>query len=391
MNTYQRYRSISPTLAVLAGSLWLAITPTVTAGATPWEELDYGVQGHMEGRTYTTDPFSADIGPLASAREWAFHTSVGVPRGEATDVWFFADLSTGTLSALSASASAFCPADECGIPNWSTYSARSSTWARMKDTLTFTLPPGEYADGVTVALSGVVSGYVGSQGDTAAAAASNYWMQFRDLQGGGIATASVPCIFVTAGDAVAVFDPFVLSFDLLPDDTTLASATTRDTLAEFHLGQACGVSAIAASVHVKGIANAETVPGIRVESLSISDPRVSWHSASGVFLDQMFTDSDGDGLPDNADNCVAVDNPRQRDADGDGIGNACDADLNNDCFVNGLDLGALKTAYFSADAVADLNGDGAVNAVDLGIMRTWFFSDYTDDNPSGIANLCSLL
>lgn len=36
-------------------------------------------------------------------------------------------------------------------------------------------------------------------------------------------------------------------------------------------------------------------------------------------------DSDGDGVPDASDNCAAVTNPYQADADADSLGNACDS------------------------------------------------------------------
>jgi len=39
----------------------------------------------------------------------------------------------------------------------------------------------------------------------------------------------------------------------------------------------------------------------------------------------MMSDADGDGVPDDVDNCPVTANPGQADADGDGIGDACDS------------------------------------------------------------------
>lgn len=100
------------------------------------------------------------------------------------------------------------------------------------------------------------------------------------------------------------------------------------------------------------------------------------------FLYGPAPDTDGDGVPDVADNCTLVANPGQRDTNGDGFGNLCDADLNDDGVVNASDLGLLRVVFFTADPDADFNGDGAVNPSDLGIMRAGFFAP---PGPSGIA------
>ncbi len=106
-----------------------------------------------------------------------------------------------------------------------------------------------------------------------------------------------------------------------------------------------------------------------------------------VTVDQRADDRDGDGIDSNDDNCIEAFNPDQHDSNGDGIGNRCDADLNNDCIVNVVDLGIFRTRFFTADADADLNGNGVVNVVDLGILRTLFFRV---PGPSGELNLCNL-
>jgi len=85
------------------------------------------------------------------------------------------------------------------------------------------------------------------------------------------------------------------------------------------------------------------------------------------------TDTDGDGVPDSRDNCTLVPNPDQRDSDGDGYGDACDADVNNDGIVNSIDLALVRTAFGGRGPNrADLNGDGLINALDLALVRRLF-------------------
>jgi formylglycine-generating enzyme len=105
-----------------------------------------------------------------------------------------------------------------------------------------------------------------------------------------------------------------------------------------------------------------------------------------VRVGESVPDQDGDGVADATDNCLDAGNADQRDTDADGIGNACDPDLNQDCSVNFGDLGLLKSVFFGADPDADFNGDGVVNFLDLGIMQARFFGP---PGPSGVPNVCN--
>jgi hypothetical protein len=91
-------------------------------------------------------------------------------------------------------------------------------------------------------------------------------------------------------------------------------------------------------------------------------------------------DEDGDGVPDDSDNCTLVQNADQRDTDGDNYGNVCDADLDNNDMVDAVDLSIFKSRYRSSDPNADFDGDGIVSAPDLPIMRSLYMKP---PGPSG--------
>ncbi|MEL7449106.1 MAG: di-heme oxidoredictase family protein [Pseudomonadota bacterium] len=100
----------------------------------------------------------------------------------------------------------------------------------------------------------------------------------------------------------------------------------------------------------------------------------------------LAADTDGDGIDDAIDNCVAIANPSQTDSNGDAFGNACDADLDNNCVVNFGDLALLKSVFLTTDADADLTGDGAVNFADLARMKQLFLEV---PGPSGRFTNCN--
>ena len=102
-------------------------------------------------------------------------------------------------------------------------------------------------------------------------------------------------------------------------------------------------------------------------------------------------DADGDLVVDHLDNCTLVANPTQLDADGDGYGNACDADLNNSGTVTTADFGLLRSVLGQAAgssalaAASDLNGSGTVTTADFGLLRARLG---TVPGPSGLHPNC---
>lgn len=110
----------------------------------------------------------------------------------------------------------------------------------------------------------------------------------------------------------------------------------------------------------------------------------------GGFLEMVFVDSDQDGRIDIEDNCSVLPNgplagepgqTAQVDTDGDGYGNRCDPDLNNDGIVNFGDFSLFRGAWLSSNANADFNGDGVVNFGDFSIFIGFWLQP---PGPSGI-------
>lgn len=77
------------------------------------------------------------------------------------------------------------------------------------------------------------------------------------------------------------------------------------------------------------------------------DSRFLDGSLEGVFaqLYGVADDADGDGVPDQTDNCPGAANPAQDDADGDGLGDACDVRITG---LMDLDLVDCRTPGMAA-------------------------------------------
>jgi hypothetical protein len=136
-----------------------------------------------------------------------------------------------------------------------------------------------------------------------------------------------------------------------------------------------------------------------IEAFYRSVPYLSWMN---VWLgDPLMTsplrvnagdDADGDGVADARDNCLHLPNADQRDTDGDGFGNLCDADFDGDGRVTAgwgalppgttgdLDRIQRATAMGPYDPNLDLDGDHDVDVDDASIAT---LSLFLPPGPSG--------
>jgi len=118
---------------------------------------------------------------------------------------------------------------------------------------------------------------------------------------------------------------------------------------------------------------------------------------SGVSSDNVFVvpapapdgDDDFDFVANAADNCLRFDNgpndqSNQIDSDQDGIGNACDGDLNQDGYVSGFDFDIIVQYFGSASAPPsmDFTGDGLFTGTDFNRFVVMFSRPV---GPSGLA------
>ena len=95
--------------------------------------------------------------------------------------------------------------------------------------------------------------------------------------------------------------------------------------------------------------------------------------ATTAFAGPGLGDTDGDGWDDVFDNCMTSSNASQLDVDGDGCGNICDGDYDNDADVDGGDFLTFRGGFIAnASGVTDHDGDGDTDGTDFLTFRGQF-------------------
>jgi len=108
----------------------------------------------------------------------------------------------------------------------------------------------------------------------------------------------------------------------------------------------------------------------------------------------IATDTDGDGIEDDADNCSSLTNADQLDTDSDGSGNACDTDDDGDGVADGSDafpLDSAETLDTDSDgtgnnADTDDDGDSVLDTADAFPLIS--VTGETDTDADGAPNTC---
>lgn len=198
--------------------------------------------------------------------------------------------------------------------------------------------------------------------------------------GGNDASVSIPTIGISLSDGNSIRNQLPgVTIALSFDSSRLAGANAAGQVRLFAPGSVQPGSSFS---HWDTVASPNLLMEPSITDTLTAAVDVDLTAALYADIGWVLVDEDSDLIPDINDNCRIESNTDQRDTDGDGFGNLCDADLNNDGVINAGDLGLLRDRFFSTDPDADFNGDGVVNASDLAIMRGSFFGS---PGPSGVA------
>jgi len=231
------------------------------------------------------------------------------------------------------------------------------------------------------------------------------WQVRLYLNGSPTPTSSIDLTGTVGG-----YDVYVIASGTIQGDLTAALTFTGDDAVELRDGTAGVVDVIGQIGNDPGSAwgtspttteNATLRRKTAVSQGDVAggdafDPAVEWDGQAVTFsgLGQHGTDTDVDGVPDLLDNCPAIANPGQENADGDSQGNPCDPDDDNDSVDDAGDNCPLATNPGQENADGDTEGnscdpdddnDTVVDAMDNCPLDHNFGQENADGDPLGNA------
>ncbi|MCH2170184.1 hypothetical protein MK489_05340 [Myxococcota bacterium] len=173
---------------------------------------------------------------------------------------------------------------------------------------------------------------------------------------------------------ILVFLFLVLSFASSAADLTSPSYRLRG--GHINAGAVSGATSTAVSPQfgiLGGTLGQPTVKTWVVEGMHRGDPGF-WGGATSTQSNQ-----DADEVIDEFDNCTLIANADQRDTDGDGCGNVCDGDYDQNGVVGAGDFAQFRAAFQAISTgnpgfneAVDANGDGIVGTGDFAVFRGQF-------------------
>jgi hypothetical protein len=121
------------------------------------------------------------------------------------------------------------------------------------------------------------------------------------------------------------------------------------------------------------------------DSDDIPDPLDACPLEPGPLALGGCSDSDADAVPDSIDNCPTHPNPAQSDTDGDGLGDACDSDDDDDGLPDDYESAHVCLAALVPDAGTDADADGLTHLEEFGLGTDPCDADSDDDGlPDGV-------